>query len=713
MPPIEQIFISYKSEYRHLAEKVRDQLQAWGYHVWLDYEQIAKGEYFRHKIDEGLRQSQLVVGIVTREAVLSREVMWEWDYALNNSHFIPLIYDDFDLPYHIRGTQYIDCRGDETHAFAELKQAITHPIERAAPPKLLAEPAKGDERQKMLSMVHQMWIEGVLYPTLRENESLNIPLILAPDKVLHHIDFGNHQLADDADILTIFEDLHRELLILGDPGAGKTILMLQLTEKLISAARADPQQPIPLVFNLSSWAANPKQSLADWLIASLNRLYGVSKKLAETWVKGEKLLLLLDGLDEVAFAYRDTCVDTINTFRRQHQLTDMVVCSRVTDYDALTRHLDLRSGILLQGLTEAQINAYLEDEAYAGVREVMKTDPILQSFAPTPFLLNAIGTAYRGESPASLRLPSSDDPNKARRDDLIGRFVNQHMKAHSSNTYPPAQTGHYLRWLAKNMVARDQIILEVEGLQPDWLSVSQKRVYHVITGVIWGVIWGVMAGVTFGVTFGVIWGVIAGVVKSVIGDVIWGVIEPKEQLQLDLSKENLKGSFSFGVIYVVICVVICVVIGGVIWGVIEGVIWGGIGGVIWGVITGMITGVVKEQTVTTKTVVNQGIKSSLKNGIFLGVGLGVVGGAIGGVGLGVALGVVGGGSVGGGEAVLQHLVLRVLLSLYGYVPMNYARFLTYCAEDLQILRQVGGSFLFRHRTVLEYFADQYHEEDYR
>jgi hypothetical protein len=615
MPPIEQIFISYKSEYRHLAEKIRDQLQAWGYRVWLDYEQVATGEYFRHKIDEGLRQSQLVVGIVTREAVLSREVMWEWDYALNNSHFIPLIYDDFDLPYHIRGTQYIDCRGDETHAFAELKQAIRHPIERAASPKPHPEPAKGDERQKMLGLVHQMWVEGVLYPTLRENESLNIPLILAPDKVLHHIDFGDHQLSDDADILKIFEEMHRELLILGDPGAGKTILMLQLTEKLISAARAHPQQPIPLVFNLSSWAANPKQSLTDWLISSLNRLYGVRKELAETWVKGEKLLLLLDGLDEVAFAYRNACVDTINAFRHQYQLTDMVVCSRVKDYDALTRRLDLRSGILLQGLTEAQINAYLEDEAYAGVREVMKTDPTLQSFVPTLFLLNTIGAAYRGESPASIRLPSSDDPRKARRDDLMGRFVNQRLKANSSDTYPPAQTRYYLIWLAKNMVASDQIIFEVEGLQPDWLSVPQKRVYQMLLGVLRGVLEGVILGVLVSVLVSVLWGVILGVILGVIVGVILGVLEdvikPKEQLRLDLSKENLKESFTVGVIWGVILGVTLGVLGGVILGVTLGVLVGVLVSALLGVILGVLVSVIKEQTVANKTGVNQGIKASL------------------------------------------------------------------------------------------------------
>jgi len=43
---------------------------------------------------------------------------------------------------------------------------------------------------------------------------------------------------------------------------GKTTTLLTLTRHLIAVAKADTDQPIPVVFNLSSWA---EQQLADYI----------------------------------------------------------------------------------------------------------------------------------------------------------------------------------------------------------------------------------------------------------------------------------------------------------------------------------------------------------------------------------------------------------------------------------------------------------------
>jgi hypothetical protein len=48
-------------------------------------------------------------------------------------------------------------------------------------------------------------------------------------------------------------------------------------------------------------------------------------------------------------------------------------------------------------------------------------------------------------------------------------------------------------------------------------------------------------------------------------------------------------------------------------------------------------------------------------------------------------------------------VLRLLCALCGYAPWRYARFLDYAAERI-LLRRVGGSYIFVHRMLLEYFA---------
>ena len=62
----------------------------------------------------------------------------------------------------------------------------------------------------------------------------------------------------------------------------------------------------------------------------------------------------------------------------------------------------------------------------------------------------------------------------------------------------------------------------------------------------------------------------------------------------------------------------------------------------------------------------------------------------------------------GGQACLEHFVLRLLLVRNGSIPWNYVKFLDYAAERI-LLRKVGGGYTFIHRMLLEYFAARYDE----
>lgn len=65
----------------------------------------------------------------------------------------------------------------------------------------------------------------------------------------------------------------RRLVVLGDPGAGKTMLLIRLVRsQLARRAAADEKTatstPVPVLFSLASW--NPsRQGLRDWLVDQL------------------------------------------------------------------------------------------------------------------------------------------------------------------------------------------------------------------------------------------------------------------------------------------------------------------------------------------------------------------------------------------------------------------------------------------------------------
>ncbi len=77
-------------------------------------------------------------------------------------------------------------------------------------------------------------------------------------------------LSETTTILEVFdsEEIAGKLLILGAPGAGKTTTLLELAQALIPKAENEPDYPIPVLFNLSSWK-DDRQSLTDWLVAEL------------------------------------------------------------------------------------------------------------------------------------------------------------------------------------------------------------------------------------------------------------------------------------------------------------------------------------------------------------------------------------------------------------------------------------------------------------
>src|SRR5262249_42735236 len=144
------------------------------------------------------------------------------------------------------------------------------------------------------------------------------------------------------------------------PGSGKTTLLLQLAQDLLDRAEEDPEYPIPVVFPLSTWAVS-RRPIITWLIDELSERYDVPRKIGQAWVESDRVLPLLDGLDEVKQEHRDACAEAINTFRRSHGLLPIVVCSRRTEYEAMTLKLRLQGALVAQPLTAQQIDHYLTE----------------------------------------------------------------------------------------------------------------------------------------------------------------------------------------------------------------------------------------------------------------------------------------------------------------------------------------------------------------
>jgi hypothetical protein len=215
-------------------------------------------------------------------------------------------------------------------------------------------------------------------------------------------------------ITQIYDNADEAFLLLGEPGAGKTTLLLELTLDLLSRARADETHPIPVVFNLSSWAQK-RQSIQNWMIEELSSKYQVPHKLAEEWVAANQILPLLDGLDEVARIHRKECVETINAYRKEHGFLPMVVCSRTSEYLDLDACIALNKAITILPLAPHQIEQYIRKEGkrLEAVARALSSDQSLREMASTPLMLTITSLTFRDTSLDTL-LSGHVQPRRSR-----------------------------------------------------------------------------------------------------------------------------------------------------------------------------------------------------------------------------------------------------------------------------------------------------------
>src|SRR5689334_20103301 len=94
------------------------------------------------------------------------------------------------------------------------------------------------------------------------------------DMIIQRVDESPRPLPHGTRIITVFDTLRGAVLILGAPGAGKTTTLLELARDLLDRAERDDTHPMPVVFNLSSWAVK-RSLLAEWLVDELNERYDV------------------------------------------------------------------------------------------------------------------------------------------------------------------------------------------------------------------------------------------------------------------------------------------------------------------------------------------------------------------------------------------------------------------------------------------------------
>lgn len=321
-----------------------------------------------------------------------------------------------------RGLDWV-AKFSEVASFVVACAALLLPTARGIAERLRDRPPTEEQIRKaqayLKAVLQERWTAAEPSLESRVYEALPIQMRFAPadedvtsgTAVADATAQGRNYGGDFAGVLATFsqEPPYRRV-VLGDAGAGKTVLVTELARKLLDARQAE--NPLPLILPASAW--NPdRQSLREWLWQQLVADYSLPMAHARALVERGRVLPILDGLDEMPSALQPNAIIKINDYRVYRPL---VVTSRKDEYrDAEQKGAKVQGTVVveLQPLLIADIKNYLVrtgNDRWVKVLRTLAADdrgpsapqgPLAQVLA-NPLMLWLARTVYADKSPDEL-----------------------------------------------------------------------------------------------------------------------------------------------------------------------------------------------------------------------------------------------------------------------------------------------------------------------
>ena len=337
------------------------------------------------------------------------------------------------------------------------------------------------------------------------------------------------------------------LVVLGGPGAGKTMLMVRLVLDLL-AGRASGR-PVPFLAAVASW--NPvRQDLQNWLAAQLISDHPAlasppptgrtePTQAAALLVSG-LILPVLDGLDEIPEQVRGPAISRINDALRPGQ--QVVVTCRSQQYRETIRpasgvEVTLRgaAAVRLHQLDVATVRRYLSDDAAGPVAKARwppvfgmlgTNSPVGQALS-TPLMVGLARVIYNprpGELTGALR-----NPAELCSPALTGRSAVERLlfDAFIPAAYRPPADGHWTAAKAETWLVFLARHLERTIGSPNlaWWQLRQatpRPDSHFMPALVSGLTSGLVSGLVAGLSRGLVAGLSVGLLCVVLSWLVSG-----------------------------------------------------------------------------------------------------------------------------------------------------------------------------------------------
>jgi NACHT domain len=311
----------------------------------------------------------------------------------------------------------------------------------------------------------------------------------------YHLGERNPVGATDATLTTIFAESRvrggGHLLVLGEPGSGKSTCLLGLASDLALSQ----ESKVPVYIPISRWRSSDakyrlserivnrsaneafRHPMARWLAEQVEQFHHRDAMIVREWIGDGRLILLLDGLDEISSSdARESFVRSINTFFRLCPCPIMLTC-RLAEYEALSARVEFSDAVVIRSLADADVLKALSDAGgrLAGVRAMVQSDPRLLELCRTPLLLQVIAYAYADVAPDQMESKGELSELRSRMfEDYIDRQLAPPSDTHvvgrrRRKMLTPEANRRALTALARRLKRRSYTEFHLQDMRIDWL----------------------------------------------------------------------------------------------------------------------------------------------------------------------------------------------------------------------------------------------------
>lgn len=123
--PMATIFISYAYADIPFVDRLQADLRQQDFDPWVDRQHLKGGQRWRRELQDAVKRAQVLLIVLSPDAVASKNVQIEYNYALDLGNVvIPLHYRQCEVPMELRAIQWIDFRQSYEQGIEALLQAL-------------------------------------------------------------------------------------------------------------------------------------------------------------------------------------------------------------------------------------------------------------------------------------------------------------------------------------------------------------------------------------------------------------------------------------------------------------------------------------------------------------------------------------------------------------------------------------------------------------